>query len=68
MEIKPCPVCGHTDIQVKKEIIKKYEFGDNQIRVYAICPFCQHRGLSSIGRMAEVEGIEKAYQLWNDVR
>lgn len=68
LDIRPCPICGNTGIQTKMTVMTKFEIGNNQIRVYAFCPACLHRGLSAIGRMTEDEGKKSALELWNNVR
>ena len=67
-DVKPCPKCGHSNVKTEVKILTKFEFGDDQIRVYAYCPFCQERGLSAIGRMTIEEGKKSAIKLWNEVR
>lgn len=68
MDIKPCPKCGNIKISFNIQIITKYEYGDDKIKVNAVCRNCNYRSLSAFGRYSEDEGKKEALKMWNDIR
>lgn len=65
-EPKLCPFCGGEVIGIQKEVIKKYDLGEDRIKVWAFCRNCGHRGLSAFGRFTQEEAVQAAYKLWNE--
>lgn len=66
--IKPCPICGGERIDIKKDIIHHFEVGENNVKVWAFCRNCGHRGLSAFGRFSDTEAQAAALKLWNEMR
>lgn len=65
IKINPCPHCGGERIDIKTEVITRYEIGNDNVKVWAFCRNCGHRGLSEFGRFSEEEGREAAIRKWN---
>lgn len=62
----PCPICGNDKLALKKEVIKKYAKSEDNIKVWAYCLNCGHRGLSAFGRFTDEEAVAAAYKMWNE--
>ena len=63
--IKPCPICGSEKIDIKREIITRFEIGDDKLKVWAFCRNCGHRGLGAFGRFSKTEAQNAAIKMWN---
>lgn len=66
--INPCPICSSDKLGIKQEVIKKYSKGEDNIKVWAFCRNCGHRGLSAFGRFTEEESKVAAIKMWNQER
>ncbi len=62
---KSCPVCNGDRINTKRIVVRKYEYGEDSVQVWAYCLNCGHRGLNVYGRMSEAEGKTAAIRQWN---
>ena len=63
-----CPVCDSNNIQIHKTIITHFEIGEDNIKAYAFCQNCGHRGLGAFGRFTDQEILKETAKLWNEVR